>query len=58
MKKAPEKVQEDDLQMEYDLTKVNGRVRDKYAKRFREGTNLVLLRNSVTAAALPRRIPD
>ena len=43
MKKASEKAREDDLRTEYDLTKLKGRVRGKYAERFRAGTNLVLL---------------
>lgn len=33
----------DDLRPEYDLSKLKGGVRGKYAKRFRQGTNLVLL---------------
>lgn len=33
----------DDLRPEYDLAKLKGGVRGKYAKRFQKGTNLVLL---------------
>lgn len=33
----------DDLRPEYDLSKLKGGVRGKYAKRFQQGTNLVLL---------------
>mgnify|MGYP006871808806 FL=1 len=33
----------DDLRPEYDLSKPKGGVRGKYAKRFQQGTNLVLL---------------
>jgi len=31
------------LRPEYDLSKLRGGVRGKYAKRFQQGTNLVLL---------------
>ena len=34
---------EDDLRPEYDLSKLKGGVRGKYARRFKQGTNLVLL---------------
>lgn len=43
MKKANKKEMADDLRPEYDLTKLKGGVRGKYARRFRKGTNLVLL---------------
>ncbi len=43
MKKVSEKAREDDLRTEYDLTKLKGRARGKYAARFQAGTNLVLL---------------
>lgn len=33
----------DDLRPEYDLFKLKGGVRSKYAKQFQQGTNLVLL---------------
>lgn len=38
---------EDELQPEYDLSKLKGRVRGKYVKRYREGTNAVLLEPDV-----------
>ncbi len=41
--KANNKKMADDLWPEYDLSKLKGGVRGKYAKRFRQGTNLVLL---------------
>jgi len=43
MKKPTKKELEDDLRPEYDLSKLKGGVRGKYARRFKEGTNLVLL---------------
>jgi hypothetical protein len=43
MKKANSKNLADDLRPEYDLSKLKGGARGKYAKRFRQGTNLVLL---------------
>ena len=43
MKKMNNKGLEDDLRPEYDLSKLEGGVRGKYAKQFRKGTNLVLL---------------
>ncbi len=43
MKKANNKKMADDLRPEYDLSKLKGGVRGKYAKRFQKGTNLVLL---------------
>jgi hypothetical protein len=33
----------DELRREYDLSKLQGGVRGKYATRYQEGTNLVLL---------------
>ena len=41
MKKA--KPRTDDIRAEYDFAKMKGGVRGKYAKRYRGGTNLVLL---------------
>jgi hypothetical protein len=35
--------QPDELRREYDLSKLKGSVRGKYAKRYQAGTNLVLL---------------
>jgi hypothetical protein len=43
MKKANNKKSADDLRPEYDLSRLKGGVRGKYAKRFQKGTNLVLL---------------
>ena len=43
MKKANNKKKADELRPEYDLSKLKGGVRGKYAKRFQKGTNLVLL---------------
>jgi hypothetical protein len=43
MKKANKKEMADELRPEYDLAKLKGGVRGKYAKRFCRGTNLVLL---------------
>ena len=43
MKKANNKKRFDELRPEYDLAKLKGGVRGKYAKRFKKGTNLVLL---------------
>jgi hypothetical protein len=42
---------EDELRPEYDLTELlKGGVRGKYAERYQEGTNLVLLTPDVAAA--------
>ena len=38
----------DDLRPEYDLSKLKNQVRGKYAGRYREGTNLVLLEPDVS----------
>jgi len=43
MKKANKRETADDLRPECDLSKIKGGVRGKYAKRFKQGTNLVLL---------------
>jgi hypothetical protein len=42
MKKASKK-KSDNLRQEYDLSKLKGGVRGKYARRFQRGTNLILL---------------
>ena len=47
MKKANEAHPVDDLRPEYDLAKLGGGVRGKYAKRFGAGTNLVRLEPDV-----------
>ncbi len=49
MKKVEAKIEEDELRPEYDLSELKGRVRGKYAERYREGTNLVLLEPDVAA---------
>lgn len=41
---------EDDMRPEYDLSKLNGRVRGKYVDRYLAGTNLVKLESDVQAA--------
>jgi hypothetical protein len=44
MKKKTEKRKpKEELRREYDLSKLKGGVRGKYAARYRSGTNLVLL---------------
>jgi hypothetical protein len=43
MKKPAEKEMADTLRPEYDFSKMKGGVRGKYARRYREGTNVVLL---------------
>ncbi len=49
MKKTNNRESDDELRPEYDLSKLKGGVRGKYAKQFREGTNLVLLSPDVAA---------
>jgi hypothetical protein len=41
------KTEEDELRPEYDLSKLKGGVRGKYAQHYKEGTNLVLLEPDV-----------
>ena len=50
MKKKVKTEEEDDLRPEYDLSKLKGGVRGKYAQRYKEGTNLVLLEPDVAEA--------
>lgn len=50
MKKVEAKMEEDELRPEYDLSKLKRRVRGKYVERYREGTNLVLLKPDVAEA--------
>jgi hypothetical protein len=38
---------EDELRPEYDLSKLKGGVRGKYALKYKEGTNLILLERDV-----------
>jgi hypothetical protein len=50
MKKKAEKRQcGEEPRREYDLSKLKGGVRGKYASRYRAGTNLVLLSPSITS---------
>jgi hypothetical protein len=42
--------QGDDVRPEYDFVKMKGRIRGKYAKRYRAGTNVVFLEPDVYAA--------
>jgi hypothetical protein len=42
-KRAEKKESNGELRRYYDLSKLKGAVRGKYAARYREGTNLVLL---------------
>ena len=51
--KKTKPVLDDDLRPEYDLSKLKGGVRGKYARRFKQGTNLVLL-----APDVARYFPD
>ncbi|MBI2805242.1 MAG: hypothetical protein HYX68_09720 [Planctomycetes bacterium] len=50
MKKKAKPTEVDDLREEYDATLIRSGVRGKYAKRYHEGTNLVLLAPDVAAA--------
>jgi hypothetical protein len=50
MKKAVENEMEDELRPEYDFAQMTGGVRGKYVKRYRSGTNLVLLAPDVAQA--------
>ena len=40
----------DELREEYDLSKLKNRVRGKYAERYRQGTNLILLEPEIAKA--------
>ena len=50
MKKKADKGRDDDLREEYGAPLIRSGVRGKYAKRYHEGTNLVLLAPDVAAA--------
>ena len=50
MKKKDEAEFEDELRAEYEFSQLQGGVRGKYAERYREGTNLVLLDPDVAKA--------
>lgn len=43
MKKRAKTELDDDLRPEYDLSKLKGGVRGKYANRFKQGANVVVL---------------
>ena len=50
MSKKKDKENNDEMRPEYDLSKLKGRVRGKYAERYQAGTNLILLESDVQAA--------
>jgi hypothetical protein len=50
MKKVEVESEDDELRPEYDLSQLEGRVRGKYAERYRAGANLVQLEPDVAAA--------
>ncbi|MEN3331271.1 MAG: hypothetical protein V7641_636 [Blastocatellia bacterium] len=50
MKRKVKAEEGDDLRPEYDLSKFTGGIRGKYAERYKEGTNLVLLEPDVAEA--------
>jgi hypothetical protein len=50
MKKKTRPAKNDELRDEYDAALIRSGVRGKYAKRYHEGTNLVLLAPDVAAA--------
>lgn len=50
MKKVASSKNHDDLRPEYDLSRLAGGVRGKYARKCREGTNLVRLAPDVAVA--------
>lgn len=50
MKNKADTPVDDALRAEYDLSQLRGGVRGKYAKRYNEGANLVLLAPDVAAA--------
>ena len=50
MKKAESEMEDDELRPEYVFSELKGRTRGKYAERYKEGMNLVLLEPDVAAA--------
>ncbi len=50
MKKDINQEMDDELRPEYDLAQLQGAVKGKYAKLYRQGTNLVLLEPDVAEA--------
>ena len=55
MKKANNREREDDLRPEYDLAKLKGGVRGKYAKRFQQGIRLTGSKPADVPAAMYSR---
>ncbi len=49
MSKNTDNEMDDELRPEYNLSQLQGGVRGKYASRYREGTNLILLEPDVAA---------
>ena len=47
MKKEIHTTNDDELRPEYDFSKLEGGIRGKYAERYQQGTNLVLLEPDV-----------
>jgi hypothetical protein len=45
-----DKIKDDEMRPEYDLSRLKGRVRGKYVERYQSGTNLVLPESDVQAA--------
>lgn len=50
MRKTDKSERDDDLREEYDLSKMQGAVRGKYAQRYKEGSNFVVLAPDVAEA--------
>ncbi len=50
MNKANDSDLDDELRTEYDLATLKGIVRGKYAERYHEGTNIIILAPDVAAA--------
>ena len=50
MKKVEAETEDDELRPEYDLSQLEGRVRGKYAERYRAGVCIVQLEPDVAAA--------
>lgn len=50
MNKDKNKIENDEMRSEYDLSELKNRVRGKYVERYNEGTNLVLLEADVQEA--------
>lgn len=50
MNKNKNKIEDEEMRSEYNLSKLKGKTRGKYVERYREGTNLVRLESDVQAA--------